>query len=48
MGRVIAVAPRDLLHRRSEQHHVVGRREARCRREGEFDLARAELDLDRS
>lgn len=47
-GRVIAVAARDLLHRRTEQHHGVGRGKAHSGREGEFALARAELDLDRA
>ena len=46
-GRVIAVAMRDLLHGAAKQHHVVGGLEPLGRLEGEFALARAELDLDR-
>ena len=47
-GGVIAVAAGDLLHGATKQHHVVGGREPLGRLEGEFALARAELDLDRS
>ena len=47
-GRVIAVAAADLLHGAAKQHHGVGGHEAHRRLEGEFALARAELDLDRT
>ena len=47
-AREQAVAARDLLHRRAEQHHGVGAGQAGLRAEGEFDLARAELDFDRA
>ena len=47
-GGVIAVAARDLLHGAAKQHHVVGGLQALLRREGEFALARPELDLDRA
>ncbi len=44
----IAVAARDLLHRRAEQDHGVGGFKAHERAEGEFALAGAELDLYRA
>ena len=47
-GRVIAVALADLLHRAAEQHHGVGGLEPFLGCEGEFALARAELDFDRA
>jgi len=43
-----AVAPRDLLHRRTEQDHGVGGGEPDLRAERELALARPELDLDRA
>ncbi|MGY3646098.1 hypothetical protein ACVWW2_001389 [Bradyrhizobium sp. LM4.3] len=47
-GGVIAVAVRDLLHGRAEQHHIVGGLQPFLRREGEFALTWPELDLDRT
>ena len=44
----MAVPPRHLLHRRAEQHHGVGGGETQLRREGEFVLARPQLDLQRA
>src|SRR6267142_4949229 len=43
---VEAVAARDLLHRAAEEDHRIGRFEPRKRAQGEFELARAELDLE--
>src|SRR6516165_11426677 len=43
---VIAVPARDLLHRASKQHHVVGGLKTRPGRKGELALARTELHLD--
>jgi hypothetical protein len=45
-GRVIAVAPRHLLHRAAEQHHRVGGGEGWQGRKRDLQLARAELDLE--
>ena len=47
-SRVEAVALGDLLGGAAEQHHGVGRIEARAGAEGELDLAGAELDLERA
>src|SRR5882757_9965260 len=47
-GRVIAMPVTDLFHGAAQQHHVVGRRQARRRLERELALARTEFDLDRS
>src|ERR1044072_6585154 len=45
-GGEIAVAARNLLHRRANQDHVVGRRKADLRAERELALARAEFNFD--
>ncbi len=47
-GGVVAVALRDLLGGAAEQHHGVGRMQAGLGAEGELDLARPELDLERA
>src|SRR3954467_9499707 len=47
-GSVITVAVRDLLYGAPKQHHVVRGLQALLRGEGEFALARPELDLDRA
>ena len=47
-GRMMAMAPGDLLHGAAEQHHGVGRDETRRRCKRKFALARTKLDLDRS
>ncbi len=45
---VIAVALGDLLGGAAEQHHRIGRLEPGAGAEGELDLARPELDLERA
>ena len=45
---MVAVAPRDLLHRASQEHHRVGAGEAGERRQRELELARAEFHLERA
>src|SRR5260370_9278098 len=47
-GRVITAPMADLLHGAAKQHHGVGGLEPHCRREREFALAPAEVDLYRA
>ena len=42
------MAPRDLFHRRAKQNHRVGGGKSKLRAEGEFALARAQFDFERT
>ena len=45
-GGVETMAARDLLHRAAEKNHRIGGFQPRKGGQGEFELARAELDLE--